>query len=100
MVSGFAATWMQPTFSPAVLLGVGKRERVTLGAKTYFVLTDPNSPMFLDGFATVHLSPRWSVFVGAEVVSFIDTFQDGDGYPLFTVGVGYKFPPFTARMKL
>lgn len=95
------STWIQPTFSPVVLLGIGKREWFTLGAKTYFIaFGDPNYPRFLDAFATAHISPHWSIFAGAEMNSFVDYFEDGDGYPFFTVGVGYKFPPFTARMKL
>ncbi|MBA7603655.1 hypothetical protein ES703_10770 [subsurface metagenome] len=95
------STWIQPTFSPVVLLGIGKSEWVTLGAKTYFFpFADSNYPEFLDVFATAHISPRWSIFAGAEINSFIDTFEDDNGYPFFTVGAGYKFPPFRGKTRL
>ena len=95
------STWIQPTFSPVVLLGIGKKEWFTLGTKTYFIaFGDPSYPEFLDVFTTVHISPRWSIFAGAEINSFIDIFEDGNGYPFFTVGAGYKFPPFRGKTRL
>ncbi|TKJ40526.1 hypothetical protein CEE36_09555 [candidate division TA06 bacterium B3_TA06] len=91
----------EPTFSPAFLLGIGREERVTLGARTHFIVFGaPYYPFFLDVFATAHISPRWSIFAGAEINSFIDTFDDGDGYPFFTVGAGYKFPPLRGKTRL
>lgn len=86
------STWIQPTFTPTLILGIGKKEWVSLGIRRHFIgFGSPDYPSFLDVFATAHISPKWSIFAGAEINSFVDTFEDGSGYPFFTVGVGHKF---------
>jgi len=85
---------LQPTFSPAVLLGIGKQKLVTFGAKWYLsAFADPVKLRFGDLFITVHPSPRWSVFASIEFPSFIG-YLGGFGYPFFTLGVGYKMPSY------
>ncbi|MBN2379153.1 hypothetical protein JXM67_05070 [candidate division WOR-3 bacterium] len=83
------------SFAPALLLGFGKKEVLTLGVRPQFVGFDPEAyDLFIDALAIVHISPRMSIFAGAELNSLIEFFDEKDGIPFLCVGVGYKLPPF------
>lgn len=71
------------TLSPTVLFGIGKKEWLTLGGRMHmhgFLIGW--DPVAVDAFACAHLSPRYSVFAGAEI--FYITYA-----PAITLGVGY-----------
>ena len=91
-------TSARPTFAPAFLLGIGRKEVVTLGIRPQFVGFNPDEyEPFLDVLTTVHISPKLSIYIGAEVTSFIEYFDENDDIPFFSLGVGYKLPAFHTK---
>ncbi len=76
------------------MVGIGRREWLTLGGEgTYFLFgpegTHPEGG-FLNAFLIVHPYPRWSIFAGVNVTMLFDPGFYITEYPLVTVGVGYK----------
>ncbi|NLI98279.1 hypothetical protein GX441_06425 [bacterium] len=70
-----------PTIAPTLLLGIGQREFITLGARASI-----ESIIMFDGidvFLTVHPTSNWSVFGGVHFTSYQEE-------PLAAIGVGYK----------
>ena len=85
------------TFSPAVLLGIGRKERVTLGGRIHIFgnAGDDPHPEYgpyledtpTDFFVTVHLG-RWNIFAGSQF--FYHSFRYPHERPVATAGIGYK----------
>lgn len=73
--------------SPAMLLGIGKDERVTLGMRfTYdFFVLDTLTPN-LDLFANFRINPVWTVFTGIDLLSLSTSELDVD-FPRGVLGV-------------
>jgi len=72
------------TLSPALLLGIGRKEYLTFGARMHaHDFWHGWDPVAVDAFACVHLSPRWSIFAGVEI--FYLTYA-----PAVTLGAGYN----------
>jgi len=89
------STGARPSLAPAFLLGFGKREVLTLGVRPQLVGFNPEMyEPFVDVLMTVHISPRLSIFAGAEVTSFVEFFDQRDIIPFFSIGAGYKVPVF------
>jgi hypothetical protein len=69
------------TITPALLLGIGRNEIPTLGFRLHYWLGEYIYLSAGELFLTIHLMPRWGVFVsGAK----------GDDLQWITLGVGYK----------
>jgi len=83
-----------PTFSPALLVGVGRTEWVTLGVRTHIPgnLGDSPHPEYgpyldpfpIDCFVGIHLG-RWNIFAGSQC--FRHSYSNK---PIASVGLGYK----------
>lgn len=76
------------------LLGIGKREWITLGVEFSYFLFGPEGTHpeggLLNAFLSVHPYPRWSIFAGTNVTILFDPGFYLTEYPLVTLGVGYN----------
>ncbi|MBN2379004.1 hypothetical protein JXM67_04295 [candidate division WOR-3 bacterium] len=74
-------------FTPTLLWGIGRNESVTLGVRPE--IFSGAEGILLEVFSTIHVSPRWSIFLGLDLFS---TFTEiGNGYPIASLGLGYTF---------
>lgn len=82
----FSGYLIEPTLSPAILLGIGREEeKLTLGTRIHLRRGPEDLNVGgLDAFVGIHLSPQWTIFAGAEVSSFFSSHPT-----FFTLGVGY-----------
>jgi len=82
----FSGYLIEPTLSPAILLGIGREEeKITLGTRLHLRRGPEDLNVGgLDAFVGIHLSPQWTIFAGAEVSSFFSSHPT-----FFTLGVGY-----------
>lgn len=75
----------EPELVSTALLGIGLKERFTLGGRLHLdELIDPYS---LDAFVGFHPSSKWSMFAG---IKFFFHGYDITYPPVATLGVGYK----------
>lgn len=91
-------------FSVGFLLGIGKKEWLTLGIRTHIPGTagdEPHpeygpyfEPYPIDVFTGIHIG-RWNLFAGSQMFRY--TYNDE---PLFTIGIGYTFGPLKKKSRL
>lgn len=72
--------------SPVIFWGCGNPEWLTLGVRP--TLFTGAEGLTVDAFTTFHPWQRWSIFAGLDVTSIFNDL--GDGYPMATLGIGYK----------
>jgi hypothetical protein len=70
------------------LLGLGKKELLTLGVRLGFGFEGGFLP--LGTFLTIHPCSRFSIFAGAQLGSLFN-YMPAMGIPPFTAGIAYKF---------
>lgn len=70
------------------LLGLGKKELLTLGIRLGFGFESGFLP--LGTFLTIHPCSRFSIFAGAQLGSLFN-YMPAMGIPPFTAGIAYKF---------